>query len=334
MTGVDLVSATPGRLAQHRAEWIGYADQHYWRALAEELTAPSSSLCRAQGFAASTQRHEPAGARAPRTVGLLDRIDAHPRRALGGEQAADRALRRRSRHEPRLLIADEPTGELDPRHRRRDLRPAGDTGTRAPRTVVVVSHDPESTAIADRIVTSAMGRVSEEEAGEGATVVVGRGGWLTQSQRRSSAGCRDRRACAGDIGRGVVELRARRQAIGAKPVPGPVAPGTEGVAGRGTVAHEASTRKPRALAGVDRARTGSTRCGRPALQLGEVDTARAPRRASTLPDEGSVTIGGTGGVGASPCGASRLQAPAHRSRRSDTRASPVSRPQRRTSSPH
>ena len=48
-------------------------------------------------------------------------------------------------------------------------------------TTVIVSHDPESARIADRIVRIRDGRVSEEWARDGAssdTIVVGRGGWL------------------------------------------------------------------------------------------------------------------------------------------------------------
>jgi hypothetical protein len=46
---------------------------------------------------------------------------------------------------------------------------------------VIVSHDPESAAIADRVITIRDGRVSEETAREGiaeGAIVVGRGGWL------------------------------------------------------------------------------------------------------------------------------------------------------------
>ena len=43
---------------------------------------------------------------------------------------------------------------------------------------ILVSHDPESTAIADRVVHIRDGRVSEERAGELETAVVGAGGWL------------------------------------------------------------------------------------------------------------------------------------------------------------
>src|SRR4029079_4881614 len=48
-------------------------------------------------------------------------------------------------------------------------------------TTVIVSHDPESARIADRIVRIRDGRVSEEwsrDGGEADTIVVGRGGWL------------------------------------------------------------------------------------------------------------------------------------------------------------
>jgi ABC-type lipoprotein export system ATPase subunit len=88
-------------------------------------------------------------------------------------------------HRPRLLLADEPTGELDAANARLVYEAiaelARDTGT----TTVLVSHDPESAAVADRIVRVRDGRVSEEAAladGRDEAIVVGRGGWLRLSE--------------------------------------------------------------------------------------------------------------------------------------------------------
>ena len=95
-----------------RSRAIGYADQHYWRALAGELTA--RELVGVQLGLAGESR----GGRDARAEELLERVglgarrDAHPRELSGGEQqrvALCAALAGR----PQLLIADEPTGELD-----------------------------------------------------------------------------------------------------------------------------------------------------------------------------------------------------------------------------
>src|SRR5439155_12244968 len=113
-------------------------------------------------------------------VDMADKRDRTPGRLSGGEQqrvAVCAALA----HRPRLFLADEPTGELD--HANADLvyRLIGELTREAGTTAVVVSHDPESAVIADRIVRIRDGRVSEEWTrtdSSGDTIVIGRGGWL------------------------------------------------------------------------------------------------------------------------------------------------------------
>jgi ABC-type lipoprotein export system ATPase subunit len=286
---VDLVSASPGRLARHRAESIGYADQHYWRALAEELTAQELvGLPLGLRGVDSVTRHRRAQELLER-VGLLDRADAYPGELSGGEQQRI-ALCAALAHEPRLLIADEPTGELD-RVTAREIYDLLATLAREHHTtVVVVSHDPESTAIADRIVHVRDGRVSEEERGEGSTVVVGRGGWLRVPEdilRAAGIGERARVAAV----QGVVELRP------AGAPPGEVAPRTAATGAQGLlVSAKGLSRRygnQVALAGLDvsfepghvAAVTGPSGSGKSTLLalLAGLDT----------PDEGSVTIGET-----------------------------------------
>ena len=70
-------------------------------------------------------------------------------------------------------------------------------------TALVVSHDPRSAAIADRVVHIRDGRVSEERSGEGAAVVIGRGGWL----RIPEEALRE----AGIVDRATVTARRRRR---------------------------------------------------------------------------------------------------------------------------
>ena len=82
------------RLAEYRAAMLGYADQHYWRALAGELSA-EELIAVPLGLQGVGERERLARAHALlERVGLRDRADAHPRRALGRRAAAHRALRR------------------------------------------------------------------------------------------------------------------------------------------------------------------------------------------------------------------------------------------------
>ena len=170
--------------ARYRTELLGYVDQHYWRALAAELEVwELVALQLGLAGAAPRERLRRADELLER-VELLDRRRAHPRELSGGEQqrvAVCAALA----HRPRLLLADEPTGELDAASARLVYGAIADLAREAGTTTVVVSHDPESASVADRIVRVRDGRVSEEAAladGGDEAIVVGRGGWLRLSE--------------------------------------------------------------------------------------------------------------------------------------------------------
>jgi putative ABC transport system ATP-binding protein len=95
------------------------------------------------------------------TVGLRDRLRHRPSELSGGQQqrvAVARALAGR----PRIIFADEPTGNLDSRSGGEILefmqRAVRDLG----QTIVMVTHDPTAAAYADRVVFLADGRIVDE----------------------------------------------------------------------------------------------------------------------------------------------------------------------------
>ena len=177
--GTELAKLPARDVARYRTRSVGYADQHYARALAPELTARELiSLELGLAGATAAERERRADELLDR-VGLSDRRHAHPAELSGGEQQRV-AVAASLAHRPRLFLADEPTGELDAANARVVYDTIGQL-IRAERcTAVIVSHDPESASIADRVVRIRDGRVSEESggvAGEEA-IVLGKGGWL------------------------------------------------------------------------------------------------------------------------------------------------------------
>jgi ABC-type lipoprotein export system ATPase subunit len=207
VAGRELGRLSAGGLGRYRATTTGYADQHYRQALAGELSA-AELVGATLGLAGA----EPAE-RARRAdellerVGLLDRRDARPDELSGGEQQRV-ALCAALAHRPRLLLADEPTGELDAATAASVTALLAELVREAGASALVVSHDPASTAVADRVVGIRDGRVSEE-ASNGAgpdAVVVGRGGWLRVPEELLAAAGIGGRATVGLRG-GVVELR-------------------------------------------------------------------------------------------------------------------------------
>lgn len=107
-----------------------------------------------------------AGERDARVADLLARLDiadkagAFPERLSGGEQQRA-AIARALIHRPSLVIADEPTGNLDLETGRRVLALL-DALTRAEgRTLVMATHSREVVGMADRILTIAAGRLTD-----------------------------------------------------------------------------------------------------------------------------------------------------------------------------
>jgi ABC-type lipoprotein export system ATPase subunit len=190
--GLDVLNASPRELGRYRRDVLGYADQHYWRALegeltAEELIALPLRLAAVPGAEATARARE-----LLERVGLLDRADAQPRELSGGEQQRI-ALCAALAHRPRLVIADEPTGDLDEVSARGVLALLAELVSEHGSAAVLVSHDPASTEIADRVVHIRDGRVSEERSGELQTAVVGSGGWLRiPEEALRAAGIHDR----------------------------------------------------------------------------------------------------------------------------------------------
>jgi energy-coupling factor transport system ATP-binding protein len=178
--GVDLRRLGTRKLDDFRGRFVGYADQHYSAALAPELTARELvALPLGLAGVARDRQLERADALLD-VVGLAGRSQAHSFELSGGEQqriAVAAAVSRR----PRLLLADEPTAELDSENAANVYRLIEQVVRTESASAIVVSHDPASTAIADRIVYVRDGRVSGETGRDGderESIVVGRGGWI------------------------------------------------------------------------------------------------------------------------------------------------------------
>jgi putative ABC transport system ATP-binding protein len=85
-------------------------------------------------------------------IGLGDRSSAFPDRLSGGEQQRV-AVARALIHEPALILADEPTGNLDGETGRRVLDLLTDLSRRYGRTLIIVTHSLAVARAADRVVT-------------------------------------------------------------------------------------------------------------------------------------------------------------------------------------
>jgi energy-coupling factor transport system ATP-binding protein len=169
----DLRTLRGRALVGYRSHALGYADQHYVRALAPELNARQLVALRLDLLGKDRVESMRVADRLLDRVGLGGRGDALPNELSGGQQQRV-ALCSALAHRPKLFIADEPTGELDAANAAQIYELIRELSREAGVTTLVVSHDPESAAVADRILQIRDGRVSADS-GE---AVVNRGGWI------------------------------------------------------------------------------------------------------------------------------------------------------------
>jgi putative ABC transport system ATP-binding protein len=98
-------------------------------------------------------------------VGLGDRLHHYPTQLSGGEQQRV-ALARAFVHEPRILFADEPTGNLDAATGHSIIELMLELNRDLGTTLVLVTHDPEVASRAHRVIRLADGRVIADTAAE------------------------------------------------------------------------------------------------------------------------------------------------------------------------
>ncbi len=98
-------------------------------------------------------------------VGLAQRLGHTPEQLSGGERQRV-AIARALINEPQLILADEPTGNLDTRRGGEILSLLAAISSEQQAAVLLATHDPQAAAIADRLYTMRDGRLSEEDRSE------------------------------------------------------------------------------------------------------------------------------------------------------------------------
>ncbi len=99
-------------------------------------------------------------------LGIAGRLDHRPNELSGGEQqrvAIARALVTR----PSIVLADEPTGNLDTKNSDAVLEMLRNSSRELNQTVLMITHNPEAAQIADRILTMRDGQIVRQEKGAG-----------------------------------------------------------------------------------------------------------------------------------------------------------------------
>jgi len=169
LNGAEVTRFSDRRLARIRGEMIGFVFQTF-------NLIPRVSALHNVMLPMSFTRKIPKGERMRRAIRLLERVGLaervrHMPSELSGGERQRVAIARALANDPKIILADEPTGNLDTKTGRSILelfRELNDEGC----TVVVVTHDPDVASYAERIIHLVDGRIEGievKEAARGAT---------------------------------------------------------------------------------------------------------------------------------------------------------------------
>ncbi len=163
--GVNLHKANEEALTRHRRHHVGFIFQTF--NLLPTLTALENvALPLMLGAIPLAERNQRAAALLKR-VGLGHRLDHRPTEMSGGEQQRA-AIARALVNNPQIVLADEPTGNLDSSTGAEVMNLLRELNAERGVTLIIVTHDLEVAAFADRIVHLRDGEISKIEISEGA----------------------------------------------------------------------------------------------------------------------------------------------------------------------
>jgi len=215
--GVDIIALDEPELARLRSERLGFVFQSF-------NLLPRTSAIENVGlplyYTISGQSHRPARlerARAAlRALGLSDRERNTPGQLSGGQQQRV-AIARALINAPSLLLADEPTGNLDTRTSHEIMETLVSLNREQGVTIILVTHEADIAAFADRIVTMRDGRIVSDERAEKPSRPAPAGAAPAAAERASLFQSLETRAAtpsAGFWAFGLMILATAAQAIG------------------------------------------------------------------------------------------------------------------------
>jgi putative ABC transport system ATP-binding protein len=156
--GVDVSSLSEGQLADVRNQYLGFVFQSF------NLVRRTSALANVElplvyAGVSRVERRKRAQT-ALELVGLADRVGHMPNELSGGQQQRV-AIARAIATGPSIILADEPTGNLDSRSTEEVLQIFGRLNA-AGRTIIIITHEDDVSAHAKRVVILEDGRIGDD----------------------------------------------------------------------------------------------------------------------------------------------------------------------------
>ena len=161
--GTNLARLSRSKLAAWRSQHVGYVFQLY--NLVPVLTAYENvELPMLLHRMSKRQRHDRVMTALDR-VGIADRADHFPRQMSGGQEQRV-AIARAIVTEPAILVADEPTGDLDKPSAHAIMTLLQELNRELGKTIIMVTHDPHTTDYSKRTLHLDKGRLVEADRAE------------------------------------------------------------------------------------------------------------------------------------------------------------------------
>jgi putative ABC transport system ATP-binding protein len=159
--GQDLGNTSQGELAKWRSRHVGFIFQMY--NLVPVLTAYENVELPLTLAPLNRRQRKEQVRTALEIVGLADRMDHYPRQLSGGEEQRV-SIARAIATDPTLIVADEPTGDLDAKSGDEILKLMSRLNEDFEKTIVMVTHDPHAASCAQKIMHMEDGRLVDQPA--------------------------------------------------------------------------------------------------------------------------------------------------------------------------
>lgn len=153
----DLAGLTDAGRTNLRKRTVGFIFQKF--NLLPNLTA-RDNIAVARYIAGTDPKPDPAFEEVLRLLGIENRLDHKPNALSGGEQQRV-AIARAIVNHPAILLADEPTGNLDTENSKAVLEILRDLNERLGQTILMITHNPEAAAYGHSTVHMRDGRIIE-----------------------------------------------------------------------------------------------------------------------------------------------------------------------------
>jgi putative ABC transport system ATP-binding protein len=160
VNGLDITSLSERKLTRFRRHYLGFVFQSF--NLLESLNARENVEVALNFAGTGGRKGRKLATQLLTDLGMEDRLRAKPQTLSGGERQRV-SIARALANDPQLILADEPTANLDSRHGHEVVELLHDIAKAQHRTIVIVSHDHRIRDVADRVLWLQDGRFEQFE---------------------------------------------------------------------------------------------------------------------------------------------------------------------------